>query len=565
MHVGKHNIEIRCAVSNFMKATLLAGVATVSLVSSACAADTYLAVWASDKETDDNHLDPDFLAIIDADPRSPHYGNVVNTAALESVPDANLLDELGMASGVASDFLNEAHHMNHDPITVYGRKYLFPGGLMSANLFRCDVTDPLHIPTCPLITTSTQVKKFAGVDDVLQLPNGNLLITYLGAKDLTTPGGLVEIDVEGNVIHEYDAAQPGGPVRYVPSVKGVTDTGLLAHPHGMDFRPDLGVVVTSDYADPTSIAANTVAWNPDQDFGTTVRVWDVSHLDAGPQKIIQVPDGPRVEPNPTQKEPEGLMAVGLTHLHRHKGAFTASMMGGTLFYTPDITAASPVFREVYDVGPLTGASLFTVTPDDRYLVLPISGILAPRDPGYDRDYRGEHSRRLVALDIQRLLAAGEDVECDAPRVVLGPDGFTKRILGHNNGAGDCPVETGSLNFDSEGNFASHGGPHSLAVDHESRRIAVSNYFVQLTPFGLPGTQSAGDDRVCMAWLTPAGELARDDRFRDELTGQPCVAFDRPTSYSWPNRGRTGAAKPHAMAFINLTSDVGRNGERGDDR
>ena len=90
MHVGKHNNEIRCAVSNFMKATLLAGVATVSLVSSACATDTYLAVWASDKETDDNHLDPDFLAIIDADPRSPHYGNVVNTAALESVADANL-------------------------------------------------------------------------------------------------------------------------------------------------------------------------------------------------------------------------------------------------------------------------------------------------------------------------------------------------------------------------------------------------------------------------------------------------------------------------------------------
>ena len=235
--------------------------------------------------------------------------------------------------------------MNHDPITVYGRQYLFPAGLMSANIFRCDITDPLHIPTCPLITTSTQVKKFAGIDDIVQLPNNNLLITYLGAKDLTTPGGLVEIDVEGDVIGEYDAAQPGGPVRYVPSVKGVTDAGLLAHPHGMDLRRDLGVVVASDYADPASIAANMVPWNPDQDLGTTVRVWDVSHLDAGPQKIIQVPAGPRVEPNRVQKEPEGLMEVGLTHLHQHKGAFTASMMGGTLFYSPDIAAPSPIFRE----------------------------------------------------------------------------------------------------------------------------------------------------------------------------------------------------------------------------
>ena len=209
---------------------------------------------------------------------------------------------------------------------------------------------------------------------------------------------------------------------------------------------------------------------------------------------------------------------------------------------------------MYDVGPGAGASLFIITADDRYLILPVAGILSPGDPDYDRDYRGEHSRRLVALDIRRLLAAGQQIECYAPRVIIGPDGFKKRILGHNNGAPDCPVETSSLNLDSEGNFASHGGPHFIAVDHESRRIAAANYFVQLTPFGLPGTLSAGDDRVCMAWLTPSGELTRDDRFKDELTGQPCVAFDRLTSYSWPNRGATGAAKPHAMAFINLSSD-----------
>jgi hypothetical protein len=139
---------------------------------------------------------------------------------------------------------------------------------------------------------------------------------------------------------------------------------------------------------------------------------------------------------------------------------------------------------------------------------------------------------------------------------MGPDGFTKKILGHSNGAPDCPVETSSLNLDSEGNFASHGGPHFIAVDHESRRIAAANYFVQLTPFGPPGTMSGGDDRVCMAWLTPAGELIRDERFKDELTGQPCVALDRPTSYLWPKRDRTGAAKPHMLAFINLRDETG---------
>ena len=55
----------------------------------------------------------------------------MNTASLESVPGANLLNDLGFtdvlglktkyglpASGIPSDALNEAHHMTHDPIVI---------------------------------------------------------------------------------------------------------------------------------------------------------------------------------------------------------------------------------------------------------------------------------------------------------------------------------------------------------------------------------------------------------------------------------------------------------------
>jgi hypothetical protein len=75
MLVDEHPNDFFYAASNLIKAALLSGIGTVGLAASALAADgkpdSYLAVWASDKETDDNHLDPDFLAIIDADPRSP--------------------------------------------------------------------------------------------------------------------------------------------------------------------------------------------------------------------------------------------------------------------------------------------------------------------------------------------------------------------------------------------------------------------------------------------------------------------------------------------------------------
>jgi hypothetical protein len=103
----------------------------------------------------------------------------------------------------------------------------------------------------------------------------------------------------------------------------------------------------------------------------------------------------------------------------------------------------------------------------------------------------------------------------------------------------------------------------VAFDHETRRVAVSNYFVQLTP--LPGLHEAGDDRVCIARLTQTGQLVLDRAFKDELTGQSCVAMDRPKSYHWPNRGRSGAAKPHAMAFINLDEDQNQNQDRDENQ
>ena len=40
--------------------------------------------------------------------------------------------------------LNEAHHMSHVPIAVGRHRYLYLGGLISANVFRCDVADPLQ-------------------------------------------------------------------------------------------------------------------------------------------------------------------------------------------------------------------------------------------------------------------------------------------------------------------------------------------------------------------------------------------------------------------------------------
>jgi len=249
------------------------------------------------------------------------------------------------------------------------------------------------------------------------------------------------------------------------------------------------------------------------------------------RSVSAVPDGPRHEEVIFHEENEGLMAFGLPHQSHHvvnqkgwvnlgdpsfdkavsssgvaanaastlsvtshspgdpdyiphDGAFSAAMCGGVLFYSPDITldgnttnvygGKGPYWRAIYDVGPCTGVSYFNLTDDDRFLILPISGIESPASIDadgaveFDRDYPREHSRRVLTVDIRPLLAKGHadtaatKIQCDfeapdasrtanttlglpATRVDLSNGVSGKfNILRHNNEADDCPRIRGAI-------------------------------------------------------------------------------------------------------------------------
>jgi hypothetical protein len=481
----------------------------------------YLAVWTGDEDG----ADPDFLTIIDADERSPSYGKVMNTVPVPAIPGAHLLAVTGFGKTPAdfpSSRLNEPHHISE---RLNQDKQLFAGSLISGNIFRFDLKDPLHIPPPVLVVRYSAASKFSGTDDIHLLPNGRLLATFMGAGGasippaLTTPGGLVEFSPDGKFLKEYDATLTGGPAHY----RTGADTGPLANPHGIDLREDLNLIITSDYADPVSLATSTEK-DQHQALRSTVRIWDLAERKL--KKVVQVPDGPRKEKNVIHEEPEGLMSVGLLHGKNHKGAFTASMCGGTLYYSSDVTVANPVFTEVYDFGGCTGAGIFMITQDDRYLILPLSGIRAPGDEeGFDPNV---NARRVVAFDIGPLLHPGP-VVCN----------------GDHLNAADCPRIASEVNLDSELNFKTHGGPHVVALDSDESRLAVVDYFVDLTQgFGLPGTGSGGDHRVYLI-KRRGGQLELDRNFNDENDHLPGVNFNRT---GWPH-GQTGNAKPHGLIFV----------------
>jgi len=676
----------------------------------------YLIVAASDQYMDGRNVsaldgilglpagalpDADFLAVIDANPISPTYGKVVNTAEMPAVYGQHLLsatenfvdDALDIALVNSSDpgapanlaavgrtlmdddilggvpnfnypgnglpqvvpapssVLNEMHHHSVVP-TVHpdGKIAAYYGGLISANIFGCDITDPMNIKPAPNstleniplhgsttqnlcgLTVSGAVNNtLTGTDDLEWNPvSGRYYTTMMGAGGnrgnfgggagtvpvslppvLTTPGGIQELDpFTGTVVGEYGAVPlapvPGhgkyvngsdmlGPERYAPRkqirfggvngngtctagdvptalgfnvfnlcVPGVApfnqigadsgavnldaginegpDTGLLAHPHGIGLRTDLtgkkgngngnqigtttgGILVTSDYADPVSLALTGSGEGPGtsaQDLGTTVRFWDVGNLSNGPYAVAQMPDGPRHEGNQIHEEPEGLMAMRVTHNHGHKGMFVASMCGGALYYSSDITVINPKFKLVYDFGACTGASVFTITQDDNYIIMPVSGIQKEGDPIHDRDYAGEHNSRMAVLDIRKLLSQGNSYKCNAAPAAawnntgattplgqsetVGPSGIVYNNSGDlhnggvfwpNNGKSDCPKLVDQVDFSVPGedgvvataddhpdSVTSRGGPHFVVHDGFDRYIATSLYFVDLRKYAI---------------------------------------------------------------------------------
>ncbi|HHH45317.1 MAG TPA: hypothetical protein ENK49_14385 [Gammaproteobacteria bacterium] len=682
---------------------------------------------------DPNDLASDFIAVVDAKPAHVYkYGAVVNTATMPFVLNAHVLAQVAFGlevgdvgdvgltpsvpdattkglfeDGLPSAIANEAHHTNAFlEETNDGRKLMWAGGLISGNIFGCDVTNPMNIRPIHNTIVSGDMKGavvrynangpdatdpkykntcglavsggFGGTnyltvaDDFVSIGDNLLAGSFLGTKEnfqgtfnagngfaptlppsLTTPGGVVVFNHDGTLVKEFSAVlNSPGPIRHKPrwqcipcavlgeDITTPQDTNNQANPHGIFARPDLNTLVTSDYGDAVSLALSgqtplglfdeTAADTQAQGLDSTVRFWDIAKMksmsgmggdDYRPEDIAQVPDGPRNEgreggmtdagvsigsSSVTMDEFVGLMAAWKTNCtggpsddpgckgKQHKGGFVASMCGGTLFYIEDMTTwqngQTPNIHAVYDTGPCTGVSVFFLTQDDTYLIAPISGIITPGQPLYNRDYPFEHSRRVVAWDVRPLVNDTDGIQCDYPSASTNTysdaKGFAHRFDGsattiyagaRNNGASDCPVIASRVILDNLDNLMGAGGPHFTLPNPADNRVVSSLYFFDLREFALPqpvgslpGSGSIGDDRVCMFTFKKRlkkgigkARLRSDRRFglySDVPSWGPegqrygphfyftyydgCVDFDRK---SWPH-GDSGHGTPHGMAW-----------------
>jgi hypothetical protein len=155
--------------------------------------DSYLFVWAGD--ADDKASD--FLAVIDADSDSPHYGAVV-----ASLPTGE--------SGA------HPHHTEHE---MSPTGHLLANGFHAGRTWLFDLTKPLE-PR--ILTAFDDLAGFSHPHTFIRMDNGNILATFQYAasgkpdghaheagqeseRAENTPGGLVEMTERGEVIRTGSA------------------------------------------------------------------------------------------------------------------------------------------------------------------------------------------------------------------------------------------------------------------------------------------------------------------------------------------------------------------------
>ncbi len=248
-----------------------------------------LYVWAGDQA----RVAPDFLAVVDFDESSRTYGKVIRTVPVPGPGNAG----------------NEPHHCNLSA----DKKILACGGLLALlrgqnSIFFFDVSDARY----PRYLFSTNGTLSNITDDFLPLENGGFLVTQMGSYTGGVPGRVAEFDRNLAMVGEWPEMPPEHDF----------------NPHGISVRPDLNLMVTSDFMMPDS-SLNVVPGDPM--LRGIIRVWNFRNRSIVRSIVI-----------PTAV---GTMDVKLIPGDRRGRAFTAGMFDGLVYL---VDTARGTYKTVFD-------------------------------------------------------------------------------------------------------------------------------------------------------------------------------------------------------------------------
>ena len=254
-----------------------------------------LYIWAGDQA----RMAPDFLAVIDFDEHSKTYGSVIRTVPIP--PPGNVG--------------NEPHHCH---LSADGN-ILACGGLLSLlrgqnGIFFFDVSDDRN----PKFLFSTSASQSSITDDFYPLPDGGFLVTDMGSASGGAPGRVIEFDRRLRLVHEWPDAPP--------------QDGF--NPHGISVRPELNLMVTSDFINPVT-TLNAVPGDPE--LRGAIRVWDLERRAIA--RTVAIPGAP------------GTMDVKLIPGDPGGRAYTAGMFDGLVYLVDTIGGTASVVFDCENIVP----------------------------------------------------------------------------------------------------------------------------------------------------------------------------------------------------------------------
>jgi hypothetical protein len=364
--------------------------------------DRILYVWAQDQA----HVAPDFLAVINFDEESDHYGRVIRTVPVP--PPGNVG--------------NEPHHCHlNQSKTILGC-----GGLLSLlkgqnGIFFFDVSNAAH----PRFLFSTKALESSITDDFLPIENDGFLITQMGAADGTEPGRVAEFDGKLHfVANHFGTVSLFQEWPKKPPLDGF-------NPHGISARPDLNLMMTSDFILPTS----TLAGSPAPVLRGSVRIWDYRKRRITKTIQLESPDG-----GPAL----GTMDVKMLPKDRHGYGYAVGMFDGHIYLIDPIAG--------------TGVEAFdceTVTP---------------------------HVDTTVPGGMGQILATPQSGD----RLIFGL--FQAGQVGMLD-----TTDRANLKQLSVVSFGQDTGPHNLMLSSDDRRLVVTDYFLDQDDAGI--IHFEGDHKV----------------------------------------------------------------------
>ena len=353
--------------------------------------EKFLFVWAGDQA----RTQPDFISVINFDEHSRDYGGVITSLPLPG-------------PGAAG---NEPHHVG---LSANGR-VLGAGGLLSVlkgqkEIFFFDVSNP----RAPQFISSADPPLSAITDEFQPLPGGGFLVTMMGGPQGHAPGRVAEFNHKLELIAEHPANPP--------------QDGF--NPHGISIRPELNLMVTSDFICP-STTLHAVAGG--LDLRGSIRVWDLNQRSI--LKTVQIPNaGGTIDVRLIPGDPLGraytagmlddqLYLVDTTHGTAKsvfdfgsiaKGGWPQLMriskQGDRLFITMnqagkvvmfDISAPDrPKVLRVLDLGPAAGPHYLRLTEDEERLV--VSDYFLNEDSFGKVHAEGDHKIHVARVERNNL-------------------------------------------------------------------------------------------------------------------------------------------------------------------